>query len=293
MRPNIACILFLFLAFSCKSRNATNVSRDSLNATGKDSGSVASAGDDFKGNLYIERGRLELRNYSFVIANLYRTRESNSKGKRDSIFRGSYLIVINKESKTSDTVDVGIEDMSGCLTCETAMRYLTDTLHLPSLFVQVVTPAEDVYYTNTFVGYRDGRLEELFHTEDTSSAGVHLRRKNESTLVYFTSGRDDVVDYYESDYPQEVDLKTFKITHPSVEKRYIGFKTAAIEGFKAHRVINGQVDSSLVEVKAGDPLRVDTLYYSRQKVRLLLADSVQVEIKAETARKKIRHLLVG
>jgi len=144
-----------------------------------------------------------------------------------------------------------------------------------------------------FVGYRDGRLQELFHTDDTSSAGVHLRRKNESTLAYYTAGRDDVVNYYENDYPEEVDLKTFKISHPSEEKRYIGFGTAAVEGFKAHKVINGQVDSSLVEVKAGDPVRVDTLYYIRQKVRLLVADSVQVEIKVETARKKIRHLLVG
>lgn len=293
MRPNIVCILFLFLALSCKPRNTKDVTRDSLNVTVKDSGSVASIRDDLKRNSYIERGRLESRNYLFVVSNLYLTQEGNSKGKGDSIFRGSYIIVVDKASKTSDTVEVDIEDLSGCLKCEAVMRYLTDTLHLPSLFVQVVTPAEDVYYTNTFLGYRDGRLQELFHTNDTSSAGVHVQRKNESTLVYFTSGRDDVVNYYESDYPEEVDLKTFKISYPSVEKRYIGFGTAAIEGFKAHKVINGQVDSSLVEVKAGDPLRVDTLYYSRQKVRLLLADSVQVEIKAETARKKIRHLLVG
>ena len=92
---------------------------------------------------------------------------------------------------------------------------------------------------------------------------------------------------------EEVDLKTFKISYPPIEKRYIGFGTAAVEGFKAHRVINGQVDSSLVEIKTGDPLQVDTLYLTRQKVRLLLADSVRVEIKVETARKKIRHLLVG
>src|SRR5580704_5603695 len=110
MRPNIVCILFFFLALSCKSRNTKDVNRDSLNATVKDSGSIASTGDDLKRNSYIERGRLELRNYSFVVSNLYLTQEGDSKGKSDSIFKGSYVIVIDKESKTSDTAEVDIED---------------------------------------------------------------------------------------------------------------------------------------------------------------------------------------
>jgi hypothetical protein len=300
MRLNFTCILFSFLIISCKGPGSKHMTQDSLSAAAKDSGSVASVSgsvavpdEGVKRELYVERGRLDLAGYSVVLAALYLIPDGRLEKDSNNYFERSYIMATNKARKTTDTMEVGIDDMSRCKLCQTFMRDLTDSLHLPSLTVQVVTPAEDVYYLNTFIGYRDGRLQELFKTEDTDSSGVHIHRKDESTLSYFTAGRDNVVSAYENDYPEEVDLKTFKVTSTSVDKRYIGFRTVAIEEFKAHRVINGLVDASLFKINAGDPLLVDTLYYPTQKVRLLIADSVLVEVKAETARKKVQHLIAG
>jgi hypothetical protein len=49
------------------------------------------------------------------------------------------------------------------------------------------------------------------------------------------------------------------------------------------------VDSLLISIKAGDSVTIDTFYRARQKVRLLVTDSVAVEIKLETAKKKVHH----
>ena len=72
-----------------------------------------------------------------------------------------------------------------------------------------------------------------------------------------------------------------------------GWSTRATESFRAHRVIAGRIDSSLVEVKASEEVTVDTLYRKLGKVRLHVADSVIVEVKMETARKKLGHNIAG
>jgi len=66
----------------------------------------------------------------------------------------------------------------------------------------------------------------------------------------FVSSRDEVVDNLEHDYPVEIDMKTFQVTYIRPVKQYIGWNTRATESFRAHRVIAGRVDSSLVAVKA-------------------------------------------
>lgn len=103
----------------------------------------------------------------------------------------------------------------------------------------------------------------------------------------FMVGRDEIVDNLEYDYPVTVDTNTFEVTNIEPEKQYIGWHTRAMESFRAHRVIGGQVDSSLVAVKEGAELTVDTLYRVLGKVRLRLTDSVIVEVRTETAKKKL------
>ena len=81
----------------------------------------------------------------------------------------------------------------------------------------------------------------------------------------------------EFDYPVYVDVNTFKETEDQPDKQYIGWPTHATESFRAHRVIDGVVDTALVAVKAGAKVEV----------------GVMVEVKAETAKNKLGHNSAG
>jgi hypothetical protein len=292
MRLIPVCCLFFLLFLSCKNRSGSSTVADTSKALAKDS--PASSDDPVRRLQYVERGHLELPDYSVTLTSMYLfPKEGPLKEDSSYYFGHNFLIVAGKRGKSIDTTELDLEDMSRCISCHMVIRDLTDNLHFPSLVVQIVTPGEDIYYENTFVGYQQGKLEELFKLEDTDENGVRLQRANDSTLSGFTSGRDEVVDALEHNFPVVIDPRTFKVSYPRLEMQYIGFETDAVESFRAHRVINNQVDSSLYSVKAGTPLVVDTFYRVSNKVRLRIADSVLVEVKMETANKKIRHLIAG
>ena len=97
----------------------------------------------------------------------------------------------------------------------------------------------------------------------------------------------------EEDYLLEVDTKTFEVTQDSPDKQNIDYVTTVTEPFRAYRVIDGRVDSSLVAVDKGEKVKIDTIYRTSGKVRLHVKDSVIVEVKIETAKKKLDHNHAG
>jgi hypothetical protein len=237
---------------------------------------------------FIVRGRLDLPVYSICLISQYMLPTGSLGHDSSFYFKANYVVVTRKSGKITDSLKVDVDDLSNCHTCSVILRNLTDTLQIQPLFIQLVTPGLDLN-RNTYIGYRGGKLKEFFHLEDTQDYGVDLQKTDESTLYGRTFGIDEVIGAVEHNYPVSIDLKTFKVSHPLPDKQYIGFKTDAIESFRAYRLIKGQVDSLLISVKAGDSVTIDTFYRARQKVRLLVADSMIVEIKLETAQKKIRH----
>jgi hypothetical protein len=192
------------------------------------------------------------------------------------------------QAVTLTTRDLSI---SACELCKYIIRDMTDSFHLKPLIIQVVAPAEDIYYTNTFLGYKDREFGELFSFDDTEEEGTELHRVG-SKLIGSISGRDDVVENLE-EYPIEIDTKTFELRHITPDMQYIGWDSRANQSFRAHRVIDERVDSSLVAVKEGVEVIVDTLYRKLGKVRVRVRDSVELEIKAETAREKLQHNTAG
>lgn len=170
---------------------------------------------------------------------------------------------------------------------------LTNTLHFQPLLARLLVQGYDIYYQNIFVGYKKGKLQVLFKVRDDSDSGINFHRVDSNTLTAFNSGRDEVVGNLEESYPVSVDLRTMRVAESLPEKQYIGFHTQARELIKAHRLINGVVDSTLIDIKEGEEVMVDTLYRDRHKVRLILRDSIPVEVQIETAKKKLGHNAAG
>lgn len=81
---------------------------------------------------------------------------------------------------------------------------MTDSFQLPFFVAQIVTPGDDIYYTNSFVAYQNGRFKQLFTIElDAREKGIELHRVG-SELRGLMAGRDEVVDNLEWDYPVTV-----------------------------------------------------------------------------------------
>jgi hypothetical protein len=277
-----------FLSYSaCKNQDAHARSQDTLSSLSKNG--TAGEMDDLPGKpYYIQRGQLELPAYSISLVSLYLFPSGSLQHDSSFYFKANFVTVNHKADKITDSLRLSIADLSNCPACMANLRNLTDTLQVQPLFIQLVTPGLDLY-DNTYIGYRNGKLQELFSLGDTQEEGVDLQKTDESTLSGFTFGIDEIVGAVEHNYPVSINLKTFEVSHPLPEKQYVGFRTAAIENFRASRVIKGRVDSLLFNIKTGDSVTIDTFYRARQKVRLLVGDSVTVEIKLETAKKKVWH----
>jgi len=286
MKPYPLILLVTLVAFgACKSRKAITTTRDTTKLVTKDT--TSQRRDQGHPAKYIEHARLDLKDEAITLT----SRRGEDDGKVDDqaqlLTSDNYFVHIDKKSGKADTLEANLDNLY--TDCDCIIRDVTDSFRLPFLTVQVVTPSEDIYYTNSFVAYENGHFKKLFTIElDAREKGVELHRVG-SQLTGLMTGRDEVVDNLEQDYPVTVDTKTFEVTNGKPEKQYIGWRTTATQSFRAHRVKNGQVDSSLVSVKVGAEVLVDTFYRSLGKVRLLLSDTLMVEIKAETAEMKLGH----
>ncbi len=285
MPYRITVYIVVLILFSCKNRARVTTIRDTTKIVAKDT--VSGSNESDYPQKYIEHTRLEGKDQIITLTSRYAVVDGKVDEECHYDPSHNYFVHIDKRTGKADTVEAGLDNLGGCIGgCEFIMKDMTDSFQLRSPVVQIVTPAEDIYYTNSFVGFKDGKFNELFSIMDTEEKGIQLHRAG-SKLIGLMTGRDEIVDNVEDDYPVEIDTKTFEVTNIQPEKQYIGWSTRAMESFRAHRVISGQVDSSLVAVKEGAELTVDTLYRVLGKVRLRLADSVIVEVRTETAKKKL------
>ena len=291
MKPcRIIIPIIVLVFFSCKNNTPGATAADTNNIAAKDTANTGNeSGYPTK---YVEHARLELVDQIVTLTSRFAVVNGRVDEKTQYDASSNYFIYVNKKTGKSDTLEADLENLGGCTGCKYILRDMTDSFHSKTLIVQVVTPSTDIYYTNSFIGYRNGKFQKFFSIEDDQEDGIELHWEG-SKLTDFISGRDEVVGNLEHDYPVEVDPKTFQVTYVRPEKQYIGWNTKAIESFRAHRVIAGRVDSPLVAVKVGDEVTVDTLYRALKKVRLHVADTVIVEVKMETANKKLQHNIAG
>jgi hypothetical protein len=288
MKPlyRLTPIILLALCFSCKNAAVHDQVRDTAPAIKKDT--MGESGSGAERSCFIEKERLDMPDHSLSITSQYLFPTGPLQHDTSFYLKENWLILTRKSTKITDSLKLDAGDFDNCPYCEVIIRNLTDSLRVHPLFIQLVMQGEDLT-DNTFIGYRDGKLTILFTLGDTESNGVNLQRGGDSTLYAAIFGIDEIVGSVVHNCPVSIDLRTFTASHPLAEKQYIGFKTVAAQPFRAYRVTKGGLDSAMVSVNVGDAVTIDTFYRSRQKVRLLVADSVPVEIKLATAKKKLRH----
>jgi hypothetical protein len=276
---------------ACKNRTPSTVTRDTTKVVAKDTSShLDDQGYPIK---YIEHARLDGKDDVIALTSRFAIVNGQVDEQAQHTISTNYFVHINKKTGKADTLEAHLDNLGGCPACNFIIRDVTDSFQLPFLVVQIVTQGLDIYYVNSFVGYKNGEFKKLFTIDlDTREQGIDLHRVG-AELKGLMAGRDEVVENLEWDYPVTVDTRTFKVTNDEPDKQFIGWPTTATESFRAHRVVDGSVDSALVAVKIGDKVEVDTLYRKLGKVHLLLADSTMVEVKMETAEKKLGHNIAG
>jgi hypothetical protein len=244
--------------------------------------------------VFVERARLEEPNKTIVLTSWFLVPDTAvSDRDSDRLPSATYLIASYPKEKKADTARLELKDgnLAECYQCAFIIRDVTDSLDFKTLTVQVVIPHDepsDLYYENIFFGYKDGGLTTLFSVDDYAKDGMRFHRADATNLDALTYGQDDLIGSYEPDYIFHVNTVNFQTWRTDPNRQYIGGETTVAEAFKAHRMVNGVVDSSLVSVKVGMKVRIDTLYRDLGKVRLWVEDSTaEVEIKVETARKKL------
>ncbi|HEY6902338.1 MAG TPA: hypothetical protein VI233_16895, partial [Puia sp.] len=200
------------------------------------------------------------------------------------------LIAYNKITKKTDTAEIsGRESQDD----ELYILDASDSLQIKPLLLEIITPTGSDWYAHSFVGYDSGKLKELFQLSDfPNPIHLDLHRKDNWTLAGTVLQRDDIVAAFEH-YPVEISLKDYKVTYPPVPALYIGWESKVLTGFTARRLGNQQPADSIYTVKKGTHLIVDTLYTNFGKVRLVIHDSIILEIPTEKLKGKITENTAG
>jgi hypothetical protein len=275
-------VLIFIVLISCKGRNPVTLSPDTSARVGAQD-TVGPMHESF-----ITRVHLVKPDYSISYLSRYLFPQGRMEHDSQFYFKGNYMAVALKSKKDADTIkiDADYEDHSPCLACIIDLRDLTDSLGIRPIFAELVSNGEDLY-TNSFIGYRNGKLRVLFDLGDLDGKRVDLHMSGDSILYGHAFGVNELTNGVGNDYPFKVDIRTFTLSHPLPEKQYIGFRTAALAGFRAYRVIDGVLSGSLFQVNSGDSIVIDTFYRASQKVGLLIRGSIRLEINPETARQKL------
>src|ERR1700760_921268 len=175
MRITSAIFFLSFCFFSCNERRVPDQGprppKDTVSAVLKN----ATVSNKAARVCYAERAHLELPDYFISLVAQYMFPLDSLQHDSSQYLKGSFLTARRKSGKTIDSVHLDIGDLSNCYTCNMILRNLTDTLQIKPLFIQLVTQGEDLT-DNTFIGYRSGKLQELFHLGDTEEKGVKLQR---------------------------------------------------------------------------------------------------------------------
>jgi hypothetical protein len=212
-------ILYILL-LSCHGRDAdagtrsvADTSKPAANNSSQATKDTASDDDDDGyPKKFVENGRLDLGGEVFTLTTRYAVVDGKVDEEDQHDASTTYFVHLDKKTRKADTLKSDL-DITACLGCHYYIRDLTDKFESNFSIVQVVTPAEDIYYTNTFLCFREGTLTVLFSVMDTEVEGIKLHRMG-SSLTGFISGRDEVVEDVEHNYPIRIDTKTLREDEP-------------------------------------------------------------------------------
>jgi len=237
--------------------------------------------NDQEKSVYVERSRLNLKNYFITIKSKFNIPE---KPEKDSnyYFDKNYLIVFHKTNNTADSLS--LDDIDDYSAYRLAIEDFSDSLHFKSLLLYITWTGDSDMPEGEFVEFNNHLLKVLFSISNLQT----LERKDEWTLSGFVTDRDEVVSAGQHDYPVTVSLKDYEvhITKPGIQ--YIGYSTVALANIKVYRdpKLTG---ISAYTIKKGKKLVIDTLYRSSNLLRLIVSDSIILYGRPDKISEKVEH----
>jgi hypothetical protein len=163
MNARLSIVLVILLLSSCKGRGPANRARilDTESITLIDTVAETSRDDAGYPTKFVENARLDLPDQRILLATQYAVVKGVVDSECQHDASTSYFIHLDKKSRKADTLKNDLS-ISACDGCKYIIRDMTDSFHIKPLIVQVVASAEDIYFTNTFLGFSEGQFGELF-----------------------------------------------------------------------------------------------------------------------------------
>jgi hypothetical protein len=164
-----------------------------------------------------------------------------------------------------------------------AIKDVSDSLHFKTLVVDISWSGDSDIPTDAFFECGKDSSSMLFAIQRLDS----LYRKDETTFAGFESDRDELVAAGEHDYPFTVSLEDHEVKVVQPDVQYIGYTSKALAPIQGMRM---SPQSGLVAytIKKGTPLTVDTLYRARHLVRLIVRDSIVVQVNTDDLSEKLQ-----
>ena len=288
MKTILLFILPLFV-LSCTEQKQKNTPATEPLLPARDSSQVRTFPPDRF--IYTEKAKLDLKDFfvsvqsGYKVDSTYDEKYSSLEDSDNSSFEGNYLFVRRKKDNHTDTLKLESNDQE--LT-DLKIEDLTDSLHFKRLFLNLSWRELSDAPFNELVGYEGDSLRTFVSLYSL----LTLRRKDKFTLKGFVGGRDEVVENFEYDYPITISLKNYSVSDKMPATQYIGFNSIALEKIKGYRMLSPN-DSIPYTIDEDTGVKVDTFYRSKGIVRVVIADSIIVHLKLETAKEKLHHNAAG
>ncbi|MFL5740681.1 MAG: hypothetical protein ACJ75B_10720 [Flavisolibacter sp.] len=227
----------------------------------------------------VERGRFSNQKYSAYVSTVYFLPEKLSEDS--SYYRdGSYFYLVNKTTRQKDSTQLSenpstvlIEDMSALIKGKA-----------PLFHVSWVGDSD--MGMDEFFGFKEDSLQMLFEFNNL----IELKRKNDSTLVGWVTGRDELLYQFER-YPVTVSLPDYTLIDDVPSNQAIGYTTKVLSNFTGYYISNKGRTPYLF--KAGTEILVDSIYRNTKMVRLRTKDSIIIYVPFSKIEGKVQVNAAG
>jgi len=232
----------------------------------------------------VVRGHIDSKEYSVIVKSLYNLVDNL---KYDSSFycQGNYLYFIDKTKTVLDSIELA-EGCEGGL----IIQDVTKQLKFTNPIFNVSSPSGSDYYTNEFIEFRNSRFKKLFEISEFGQP-VALQRVDKNILTGFVKDRDELV-YDFQDYPITVSLDNYEVRIEKPEKQHIGYVTVALEDFIGYRSVDKSERSKYL-IKSGTTVLIDSLDRSTNNVRLIISDTIFINVPFRDIKDKIQVNAAG
>lgn len=234
---------------------------------------------------FVDRGRFENDDYILIAKSHFILPDSLWEDS-SFYFKGNFLYFIDKKKKIQDTIALSYPCGNGS---EISIKEVTNELKLTTPLFSIVTPECSDYYTTEFIEYSNDSLKDCFDIFDVGPATP--TRKGEHTLTGTVMERDDLV-YAGHECVYTVSLPDYNVNIHRPANQAIGYSTEALENFTGNRIFGSAIKDKYV-VEKGNPVVIDSINSETKMVRIIVKDSIIVQVPISDIEGKVRPNSAG